>query len=96
MRYSTNRSRTSMTIALSLALLAVTLGGPALAADAKDSGRGAKGTVVTQPAHVTLPIGVRPEVIDRQASLSPDKWMVGPWHHTLPRLLWTLHAGFQF
>jgi hypothetical protein len=87
-----------MTIALSLGLLAVTLGGPALAADGKDSDRGAKGTVVTQPpAHVTLPISLRSEVIDRQASLmSPEKWMVGPWHHTLPRLLWTLHAGFQF
>jgi hypothetical protein len=99
MRNPTNSSRTSMTIALSLAIVAMTLSGPALAADRENATRGAKGAVVShQPDPATLPISGRPDVVvDRGPSFGAGTpGSAGAWKDTLVRLAFTLRSGIRF
>jgi len=66
MRDTTNRSRTSRTIALSLVILGMTLAAPALAAGRRDAERGAKRPVVRErPSDSTLPVGTKAKGVER-------------------------------
>jgi len=88
-----------MTIALSLAMLAMTLSGPARAADRENASRGAKGAVISyHPGQATIPISRRPDVVvDRGPSFSVDTpGSAGAWRDTLVRLAFTLHSGIRF
>ena len=99
MRNPTDSSRTSMTIALSLAFLAMTLSGPALAADRENASRGAKGAVAGhRPDRATLPISARTDVVvDRGPSFSAGTpGSAGAWRDTIVRLAFTLHSGIRF
>jgi hypothetical protein len=89
MPHPTIRSTTSLKVALSLGFLAMTLCGPALAADGKDASRGAKGDVVRQrPDHATLPVNARTGVEDKKPSSS--------WSDAFMRLALALREGIRF
>lgn len=93
MRNSTNRSRSSLTIALSLGFLAMTLGQPALAAGQRDAMRGGKRSVVRHdpsPAPAP-PLNIRVGVIEKTPPTS-----VGVSLDTLLRVSFALWAGKHF
>lgn len=86
MRNPTNSSRSSLTIALSLGLLAMTLGQPALAAGQRDGSRGGKRSVVRiDPSPSPAPpLGTKVGVIEKapHASVSVSAALI--------RLMFTL------
>ena len=75
-------------VALSLGFLAMALGGPALAADGKDVGRGAKHAIVTsRPDHPTVPVSFRSGVVEKGPSESVGAPApAGAWNDALMRL----------
>ena len=98
MRNPTDSSRTSITIALSLGFLAMTLGGSALASDRKDASRDARGLVARQrPDPVAPPVATRTRVVEKAppASANAPEW-AGTWRDALRRLGLTLPEWSRF
>jgi hypothetical protein len=98
MRNRTASSQASTRVALSLGILAMALGGPALAADGKDAGRGGKRAMVTsRPGHATLPVSPRSGVDEK----GPAESVGAPasasrWNDALVRLASMLREGIRF
>jgi hypothetical protein len=98
MRNRTASSQASTRVALSLGILAMALGGPALAADGKDVGRGARRAMVTsRPNHATLPVSPRTGVGDKGPSESVGAPApAGAWNDAFMKLASLLREGIRF
>lgn len=98
MRNPKNSSRNSMPIALTLGLLAMTLGGPAFAGNRGAADRGSKSPIVTQqPAHTTIPVSARGVTVDKAPFSSVGvPGLNGAWQDAVLRLVWMLEEGTGF
>jgi hypothetical protein len=97
MRNPTNGSRTSVKLAFSLGLLAVALGGPALAGDGKDASRGAKHALVTGVPGQTLPVSPRTGLVEKGPAASLGiPGLPGAWKDAVRRLVLAVHGGIGF